>query len=190
MHRVPRAGFSVTVLPLLVGLVGCAAAPAAGTRDPAVITIMTGGGDSYQIRRGTDVRVNPTVTATPAEAWTVLPEVYRGLGFEPDVQDSGARTLGVSAHRISRRLLNRAASDFFECGLDPGLNRPLADQGPITAHVVTQVVASGAGAELRTVVSGTARPTGGNAGLAHCRSTGLLETLIGDMVQKAVRPGA
>lgn len=190
MSTLRRAGLAVTALPLLAGLAGCAAAPAAGTRDPAVITIMTGGGESYQIRRGSDVRVNPTVTATPAEAWTVLPDVYRGLGFEPDVQDSGVRTLGVSAQRVSRRLLNRAASDFFDCGLDPGLNRPLADQGPITASVVTQVVGVGGGAELRTVVSGTARPTGGNAGLAQCRSTGLLEALIGDMVQKAVRPGA
>jgi len=47
--------------------------------------------------------------------------VYADLGFEPDVRDASRRTLGVSAHRFSARFLGRNASDYFDCGLDPGL---------------------------------------------------------------------
>jgi len=60
----------------------------------------------------------------------------------------------------------------------------------VTARVVTQVLAEGTGAELRTVVEGSARRTGGNAGTATCRSTGLMETVIAQMVQREAAPGS
>ncbi|NJD18575.1 MAG: hypothetical protein FIA95_04740 [Gemmatimonadetes bacterium] len=152
------------------------------------MSIITGDGTTINIQRGADIRVNPSVTVTPDRAWDVLPLVYAEFGIKPDVQDPARHTLGVTAHRFSTRILNRNASDFFECGLDPGLQRPLADQAPVTARVLTEIHAIAAGAELRTVVEGTARRTGGNAGTAACRSTGLMEVLIGQMVQKKAAP--
>jgi hypothetical protein len=168
-------------------LAGCAAATP-GTRPADTITIVTGSGATYQVYRGEDVRANPSVTVKPDSAWNVLPKVYADLGFEPDVRDASRRTLGVSAHRFSTRFLGRNASDFFDCGLDPGLNRPTADMMPISARVVSTVMPSAAGAEIATVVEGSARRTGGNAGIAVCRSTGLLEVTIGQMVQRLAAP--
>ena len=183
-----RPGARTRMSPALaVLLAGCATA-APGTQDPSVISIMTGGGTTINIQRGADIRVNQAVTVSPAQAWAALPKVYAELGITPDVQDPTHRRLGVSAHRFSSRILNRNASDFFECGLDPGLQRPLADQMPITARVVTEVHALSEGAELFTVVEGAARRTGGNAGTATCRSTGLMEVLVGQMVQKLAAP--
>jgi hypothetical protein len=153
-----------------------------------MVSIVTGDGATYQIQRGADIRVNQSVTASPALAWSVLPEVFGDLGITPDVREPALRRMGVSTHRFSSRILSRPASDFFDCGSDPGLQRPLADQVPITARVVTEIHAAGDGSELRTVVEGTARRTGGNAGTALCRSTGLLEVLLGQMVQKAAVP--
>ena len=168
-------------------LAGCATA-APGTQDPSVVSISTGDGVTYQIQRGADIRVNQAVTVTADRAWDVLPFVYAELGMQPDVQDPARHVLGVAAHRFSSRVLNRPASDFFECGLDPGLLRPLADQVPITARVVTEIHAVSGGSELRTIVEGAARRTGGNAGTAACRSTGLMEVLVGEMVQRKAAP--
>lgn len=178
---------------VLLSLVGCAGGGsgtgAAVARDPAAIIVATPGG-SWEVRRSEDVRLNQRLTVTRDEAWSVLPRVFEDLDVEVDVRDVAGRRLGASAHRFGSRILGRDASDFFDCGMDPGLNRPLAGQMPITAQVVTDVMASGAGAELRTTVQGTARRSGGNAGVATCRSTGLLEVLIGEMVQQmASSPG-
>jgi len=172
---------------VLLFLAGCATGSAPGTRDPSVITIETGGG-TWEVPRGADIRVNQRVTVTGEEAWGVLPRVFEALEIDVDVLDPASRRVGASQHRFTSRVLNRSASDFFDCGLDPGLNRPLAGQMPITAQVITEVLPGSGGAELRTTVQGTARRSGGNAGLASCRSTGLMEVLIGEMVQKMAAP--
>lgn len=171
-------------------LAGCATGAPAGGRDPSTISIITGGGNIWEVRREAEVRVNQRVTVTQDAAWAALPGVFEELGIDADVYEPAVRRMGVNQHRFSGRVLNRSASDFFDCGLDPGLNRPLADQMPISAQVVTQVLAAADGAELHTDVKATARRSGGNAGIATCRSTGLLEVLIGEMVQTtAARPG-
>jgi len=175
---------------LVVALAGCATGAPAGGRDPSTISIITGGGQIWEVRREAEVRLNQRVTVTQDEAWAALPGVFDELGIDADVYEPAVRRMGVNQHRFSGRVLNRSASDFFDCGLDPGLNRPLADQMPISAQVVTQVLAVADGAELHTEVKATARRSGGNAGIATCRSTGLLEVLIGEIVQKtAARQG-
>jgi hypothetical protein len=63
------------------------------------------------------------------------------------VKDPARHGLGATAHRFSTRILNRPASDFFDCGSDPGLQCPLADQAPVTARVVTEIHALSDGAE-------------------------------------------
>jgi hypothetical protein len=167
---------------------GCAGGGTPQTVSPGTISVVTDGG-TYEIHRTEEIRPNQAVTVTRDQAWAILPAVYDDLGMEPDVRDPGTFQLGVSRHRFGSRMLNRSASDFFDCGLDPGLNRPIAGQMPIDAQVVTQVLGTTGGAELRTVVQGSARKSGGNAGIATCRSTGLLEILIGEMVQRLASGG-
>lgn len=174
---------SACVLPVLLLAAACAGSGTSAA-TPGTVTVVTGDGAPMEIRRNADVLADQGVAATPEEAWQVLPEVYAAMDLTPDVQDSRARTLGVSAHRFSRTILGRPASDFFDCGMDPGLNRPIADQVPITAQVTTTVMAVGDAASLRTAAQGTARRTGGNAGIATCRSTGLLEALVAEMVRE------
>jgi hypothetical protein len=146
---------------------------------------MTAGGENWEINRGADVRLNQAITVTRDEAWAALPGVFEDLDIETDVVDVPTRRIGASQHRFGSRILNRDASDFFDCGMDSGLNAPLAGRMPINAQVITEVVAVGVGAELRTTVQGTARRSGGNAGVATCRSTGLMEVLVAQMVEKA-----
>src|SRR5690606_4492635 len=143
---------------------GCAAqGPGPRSSDPSTIVIVTGAGESWELRRAEDVRTNARVTVTPAAAWRILPAVYAELGLAPDILEEESRLLGVRVQRFSGRVLNRPPSDFFDCGLDPGLNRPTADGSPIDARVATRVLNSADGSELETVVEGSARRTGGNA---------------------------
>jgi hypothetical protein len=168
----------------ITAFVAACAATAPGTRDPGVVTVMTGDGVTYDIQRGADIRVDESLTFSADRAWAVLPDVYDELGIETDVFDPTSRQVGVTTQRISRRFLDRPASDYFDCGLDPGLNRPLADQVPINTRIVTTVIPNGASAaRLRTAVEGSARRNGGNAGAAGCRSTGMLERVIARMVE-------
>jgi hypothetical protein len=179
-----RRGMTLPLLALLSMAAGCASAGTGATSsDPSIIAVTTGDGSTWELRRGSDVRLNQAVTLSAQEAWAALPAVYQQLGLTPDVRDPSTRQLGVSDHRFSRQVLNRRASDFFDCGTDPGLNRPTADQVPVNARITTQVLEQGGNTELRTTVQGTARRTGGNAGVANCQSTGLFEILIGRMVQ-------
>jgi len=177
-----RAGV-VTWAAAAAVLGGCAGTGTPRTVSPGTISVTTDGG-TYEIHRSEGIRPNQSVTVSRDRAWTVFSAVYDDLGQEPDVRNPGAYQLGVSRHRFGSRILNRSASDFFDCGLDPGLNRPIAGQMPIEAQVVTQVIGTTEGADIRTVVEGSARRSGGNAGIATCRSTGLLEVLIGEMVQR------
>ncbi len=175
-------------LTALVGmgvLVGCAAGTGGTADGGSTITVLTGDGVSYALERSPEMRLDQPVDRTPGEAWRALPGVYRALGFDVDTRVDSRRQLGAAQQRFSGQFLSRRLSDFFDCGTDPGLMRPLADQAPIDARVVTTVgTASGGTAQLRTEVSGSARRTGGTAGRAECRSTGLLEILIARMVEE------
>lgn len=169
---------------------GCASAGSGGTyREPGTVSVVTPDG-TFHIPMGADVRATPRVSVTAADAWAVLPGVYETLGIETDVLEPARRRIGATQHRFSGQILRRSPSEFFDCGTDPGLTVPLADRAPINAQVITEVVGSGEGAELRTSVSGTARRPGGAAGVAQCRSLGLLEILIARMAEERARQGA
>lgn len=177
----------------LLGLAGVGACASGGAAprvtEPGVVAVVTASGDTWEVRRSPEVQVNPRVQVPPARAYEVLPAVYAELQFPADLQDPAARQIGVSEQRFSRRILGRSPSDFFDCGLESGLNLPLADRAPIDARIVTQVLGGGDAAEIATTIRATARRSGGNAGVAECRSTGLLEILIGDMVRERAGPG-
>jgi hypothetical protein len=181
--RGPRV--TLAALGGLLVLAGCAAGTGGTADTGSTITVLTGDGVSYSLDRSPEIRLDQPVARTPGDAWLALPGVYRALGFDVDTRVDSRRQLGTSQQRFSGQFLNRRLSDFFDCGSDPGLMRPLADQAPIDARVVTTVgTGSGGNAQLRTEVSGSARRTGGTAGRAECRSTGLLEVLIARMVEE------
>lgn len=168
---------------------GCASAGSGGSyREPGTVSVVTPDG-TFQIPMGADVRAVPTVAVSAGDAWSALPGVYQALGIETDVMEPARRRIGATQHRFSGQILRRSPSEFFDCGTDPGLTVPLADRAPINAQVITEVVGSGDGAEIRTSVSGTARRPGGAAGVAQCRSLGLLEILIARMAEERAKPG-
>lgn len=162
---------------------GCAAGSGGGlVHEPGMMAVVTPDG-TYAIPMGMEARGNQRVPVSVQAAWSVLPRVYEALGVDTDVFAPAQLQIGTTQHRFSGQILKRAPSDFFDCGLDPGLTVPLADRAPITARLITEVVAVGDGSELRTTLTGTARRPGGAAGTANCRSLGLMEVLIAKMVE-------
>lgn len=163
---------------------GCAAGSGPGVyREPGTVSVVTADG-VYTIPMGVETRGDRQVALSPDAAWRVLPRVYEALDVDTDILVPAQRRIGVTQHRFSGQILKRSASDFFDCGMDPGLTAPLADRATIMASLTTEVVADGEGSQLRTTFTGTARRPGGAAGIATCRSLGLMEVLIATMVEE------
>lgn len=185
--RMARWVATVVAALAAAAVAGCATMGSGGTyREPGMVAVITPDG-TFMIPTGAEARATPRVAVSAAAAWAALPGVYETLGIATDVLDPSRRQIGVTQHRFSGQILRRSLSDFFDCGMDPGLSAPLADRAPINAQVVTSVVGVGEGAELRTDVTATARRPGGSAGTATCRSLGLLEVLIAKMVEERAK---
>lgn len=170
----------------LLTAVGCAVPASSGPSSDGrqVVHVITGDGETLEISRVAEPRLDQNLVITQASAWTALPRAYEALGLQVDVWSDAERQLGSSRHRFSREILTRSASEFFDCGMDPGLNRPLADRASVEARIVSTVIPRADGsAGLRTEVSGVAWRTGGT-GRAACRSTGLLEIVIARLVEE------
>jgi hypothetical protein len=185
----------LALVPTLL-LLGCASGGGGGAGPGTTLVgntpgggvmVMTGDGESLEIRRGGDLRAIPRIEAPVDQAWRVLPLVYELMGVEPDGLLPAERRLTVSQVRFQRQIMGRRPSDFFECGYDPGMNRLLADMAPIDASIETRLVSvSGGGTEVRTSIRATTRPTGGSAGRANCESSGLFETIVARLTQEFV----
>ena len=135
------------------------------------------------MRRTTTPPSEQRLDISPDEAWAALPSVYRAVGLDPDIRNPSIRQLGVDRHRFSARILDRSPSDFFNCGVEPGMNRPLANQGRIDAQIITTVRTRSDGTTaILTQISAVATPRGAG-GRSECRSSGLLEQVIVDLIR-------
>lgn len=165
---------------------GCAGA-AGGARDdtPQTIAITLAEGEirHIEIGGGPNPNMGSRLQVTAEQAWAVLPDVFEELGLEAMGIDTSRRELAAPEFRLSGPFLGRRASDYVDCGYDPGLMRALADQATVEMSIRTTVTGTDNGpATLNTVVTGSARRGAGAAGRANCQSTGLLELIMARMV--------
>ncbi len=178
---------------------GCAASASGGRPGivddtPQVETFRAGG------LRPVEYVVDPgigsfIVPASAEEAWSVLGKVYGAMGIPVTDSDPDAREMGNRAH-ATRRIQGQRLSVFLDCGRD--LSGPLVNRYDITLSVATKVVrrdpvpASNAllRSELVTVVSASGKPRSTSGNTVPCTSTGALEKLIADEVEKAVLAGS
>jgi hypothetical protein len=174
---------------LLIALPACAGSGGGGS-ETRTVTILTGDGQQIEVRRTTEPPTDHRVALTADEAWSALPDVYHSLSLEADIRAPAQREIGVSQRRYRGQVLDRRATEFFNCGVEPGLNRPLADRARIDARIVTAVLENADGtASLRTRIQATAMPTGGTGGRAECRSTGLMERIIAELTRERAQEG-
>lgn len=196
-NRVQPAAAGPRPCTLLLGLwvvllttVPACAGSGGGGAETRTVTIVTGDGQRIDVQRTTEPPLDLRVAFTADEAWSVLPDVYQALSLEADIRVPGRREIGVSQRRYRGQILDRRATEFFNCGVEPGLNRPLADRARIDARIVTTVLENSDGtASLRTRIQASALPTGGTGGRAECRSTGLMERIIAELIRERAPEG-
>ncbi|MBW3656804.1 MAG: hypothetical protein KY444_11945 [Gemmatimonadetes bacterium] len=168
------------LLPLLVLFAACTQTgiPAAGAPRPD--TRIGVGGAFETLVLTTNVRVIPTrdqAVGTPADLWPALARTYTDLGIGIAHVDSARFLLGNPQHPARLQLAGQRLSHWLDCGQN-ATGVPLSDRYPVSMQVFTQLIPSGTGSEVRSVVTGRATNPTTNDPPVECVSTGRLEKRI------------
>ena len=142
-----------------------------------VETGATGSGVPATLLRGVteDYVRKTTIEATPEAVWGILPAVYEEFKLPANTLVAAERRIGVQTGRFRERVAGERAARVVSCGTASD-GREAADSYELSLDVVTTVAAApGGGSELRTVVSGFAKPVFTSGEPVRCASTGRLE---------------
>ena len=158
--------------------------PLGPTRDRVILT-----DESGQRYRSTESAgpIEGEVNATVDAVWTALPAVYEALGIPLAHLDRPSGQMGNKQIVRTGRLAGQRLSRTFDCGASMTGER--ADQGRITASVITQVwMRSDGRTGIATTVVSTMKPLDGTSTApTSCATTGWLEKEIADRVRAMVQ---
>ena len=179
----------LTIL-LAASLAACAKREATGrpplgpTRDRVILTDEAG-----QRYRSTESAgpIEGEVNAAVDAVWTALPAVYEALGIPLAHLDRASGQMGNKQIVRTGRLAGQRLSRSFDCGASMTGER--ADQGRITASVITQVWKRPDGRTgIATTVVATMKPLDGTSTApTSCATTGWLEKEIAERVRGMVQ---
>lgn len=116
--------------------------------------------------------------------WNAVLAAYSELEMEANTVDKTGRTIGRN-RLVTRRSFNGSRlSTFFNCG-DDIVSGPNANNGEITANVVSHLEASGSFTSVATMVTANIRLySGTSGGPIRCGSTGELEERLRRTIAK------
>jgi hypothetical protein len=172
------------VLLSLIGLSACAS----GKGDP----VTSGRPESVPIFAGSDIRMttstvpHATTLAFPLErVWKALPAVYDSLSLALTVLDAKQHLIGNEGFKLRQKLGTVALSKYIDCG--SAQLSPSADSYDVFLSVVTTLRPNAwGGTELATTIEAAARPMTFAQEYSRCRSTGVLEKRLADLVKLAL----
>ncbi|MDF1501984.1 hypothetical protein [Roseisolibacter sp. H3M3-2] len=183
----PTAAPRSTVLLALLAAACASSGRAAASGDAEVVqttrpveTGGTGSGVPASLLRGVteDFVRKTTVEAPPEAVWGALTAVYEEFKLPINTRVDAERRLGTAAGRFRERVAGERAARIVSCGTAAD-GREAADSYELSLDIATTVAAATDGAsELRTVVSGFAKPIFTNGEPVRCASTGRLEERI------------
>jgi hypothetical protein len=123
-----------------------------------------------------------TVPGALRTVWNVMPNVFERLQIETNYLDPAAGVIGNGNFRPGR-LGGRSLSTFLDCG--SGLTGPYADAYAVRMSLLVQLSpAPDGGTLVRTSIDAYAEDRSVNARPIHCRSRGVLERQIWDMISQ------
>jgi hypothetical protein len=158
--------------------------PLGPTRDRVILT-----DESGQRYRSTESAgpIEGEVNAAVDAVWTALPAVYEALGIPLAHLDRTSGQMGNKQIVRTGRLAGQRLSRTFDCGASMTGER--ADQGRITASVITQVWTRPDGRTgIATTIVSTMKPLDGTSTApTSCATTGWLEHEIVDRVRVMVK---
>jgi hypothetical protein len=125
-----------------------------------------------------------TVGAPPDDVWRVLPTVYEELKLPVATLVTAERRIASQNARFRERVGGERAARSVSCGTAAD-GREAADSYELTLDVATVATprADGQGTDVKTVVSGLAKPVFTSGDPVRCASTGRLEQRIVAAVQ-------
>ena len=174
---------SRALLTVLLVASGCASSPKSATTTDVIQTQRpvetgaTGSGVPATLLRGVteDFVRKTTIDAPPDAVWGVLPSIYEEFKLPVNTMVSTERRIASQQGRYRERVAGERAARIVSCGTSSD-GREAADSYELSLDVATTVAAAAdGGTELRTVVSGSAKPVFTSGEPVRCASTGRLE---------------
>jgi hypothetical protein len=175
-----RKPWTLAVLPLLGA---CVTAAGTGAAEPGPEVTTTQGGFRVSMA-GTQRTVQSEIGAPVAEVWAVLPAVMEEAGL-PGRADPATRTVSTPPRTVRGRLQGQPLTRLVDCGRGEfGAERAASGQVRMIVRATVQPSEEG-GSRLETVVEAHVRDSSGGANdvLAPCRSLGVLEEAIAELVR-------
>ncbi|HET8654198.1 MAG TPA: hypothetical protein VFL93_01600 [Longimicrobiaceae bacterium] len=167
-----------------LALTGCATAGAGGPGNGPTRVVPSSNGGTILVNQ--DVQSSDsTISAAPDTAWAALGAVYRSLEIPVTMVDQAHHQLGNRDLELTRgRIAGQAMSAYFDCG--GSMTGPIANSARLRIDVVSRVEpAPSGGTVLSTRATATALSTNGTStGAGACSSTGRLESLIAQRVER------
>ena len=171
---------------LLVVNAGCTSGGGSNTPQPnrnPVVMIDEGG----RVMRSSQLGTVANFEAPVDSLWNAVLAAYSDLAMEANTVDRAALTIGRNRLLIRRTFNQVRSSRFFSCG-DDLVSGPNADNGEITANVVSQLEERGSDSAIATTVTATIRLyTGTSGGPIRCGSTGEIEERLRKAIEKRLR---
>ena len=131
-----------------------------------------------------DVRLPVFISASSVDAdslWRVLPTAYDRLELEVNQGDARNRVLGFEEVRV-RRVEGTRLSAYLDCGRS--LAGPNADTQEVTMKMLTQIVPTAIGSEVRVQITATAQNRAHDGAEVPCRSNGRLESRMVEILEE------
>ena len=184
---------ALTALVVSTFAAGCASAGGGTTPPVPTPTVQTervvtssGGGGLAVTTANLDNNVKLLTTGTPAQVWSVLPQVYEELGIPLTVKNDAQRLIGNEGWRTRRSIGRVPMQRYLDCGRSGTIEN--AETYQINLSIMTSVTANpGGGSVVATILTATGRnPVTSSTQEVRCASQGDLEIRIRDMVQAKV----
>lgn len=177
---------------LAIVLLASACASSGGSATPGDVVQTTrpvdtgaGGVQGMQLRSVTEDFARATVVeVAPTEVFAVLPAVYDELKLPVSTLVSSERRIASQNARFRDRVGGERAARIVSCGTAAD-GREAADSYELTLDIATVAAArpDGQGTDVKTVVSGLAKPVFTSGEPVRCASTGRLEARIAAAVR-------
>lgn len=130
----------------------------------------------------TDAAVRQTtVSASPSDVWSVLPDVLEALDVPLETFDAMVLAIG-NTNFSPRRIEGRRMSRYLDCGTN--LGRANADRYRVSMYLMLKLDPEGDATALAIVMEAYARPMDVAGNAVHCTSRGRLEDRIEELVQE------
>ena len=180
-------------LPLAVlALAACASAavppPDSGAQARRATWANTSQGYEIMADRAQPMAARP-VDAGPALVWSAVQRAYADLNIPVSMNDPSTMTVGNGGMDLRQKLNGEPLNTYLDCGTTTA--GVVANVYRVHLTVWSRVTPgpAGAGSQLQTTVSATARNPGSSSAPVRCASTGRLEQLIQNQTLRAIALG-